>query len=77
MCNQGGLFLLATTTSLMLASGANNNDISAVVDTHSGPVEGVRKVASNGKPVDMYWGIPFAQPPLGHLRFRAPRPVKK
>lgn len=26
---------------------------------------------------DVFLGIPFAQPPIGHLRFNAPQPVSK
>ncbi|KAI6219304.1 Carboxylic ester hydrolase [Aphelenchoides fujianensis] len=31
-------------------------------------------VESNGQTVDVFKGIPFVEPPLGELRFRAPRP---
>lgn len=40
------------------------------VPTDSGPVEGSRE-----GPIVSYKGIPYAAPPLGALRWRAPRPV--
>jgi para-nitrobenzyl esterase len=42
-----------------------------VVRTHDGPVSGV--IDSQG--VTSYKGIPFAAPPVGNLRWRAPQPV--
>src|SRR2546423_8892645 len=40
------------------------------VETTYGPVEGV--TAENG--VEGFYGIPFAAPPTGELRFKSPRP---
>ena len=48
-----------------------------VVGSKSGRVRGVRQRAANGRDVDVWWGIPYAEPPLGELRFRAPKPVKR
>jgi para-nitrobenzyl esterase len=42
------------------------------VKTHSGTVEG----KDDGK-VKSFLGIPYAQPPVGHLRWKAPVPVAK
>ncbi|WP_139051383.1 carboxylesterase family protein, partial [Xanthomonas cannabis] len=41
-----------------------------VVQTDAGPVRGV--ASAHGK---VFLGIPFAAPPVGALRFRAPQPV--
>ena len=41
------------------------------IATRSGGVAGT--VEQNDPPVDAFKGIPFAQPPLGDLRWRAPR----
>eukprot|EP00095_Tigriopus_kingsejongensis_P010296 maker-scaffold148_size310697-snap-gene-0.17 protein:Tk10296 transcript:maker-scaffold148_size310697-snap-gene-0.17-mRNA-1 annotation:"acetylcholinesterase 1" len=46
-------------------------------ETKSGRIRGTRQRAGNGKDVDMWWGIPFAEPPIGDLRFRAPKPIKR
>ena len=48
-----------------------------VVTTRSGKVRGVREVGGNGAEVDLFWGIPYAVPPIGDLRFRSPRKVKR
>jgi len=42
-----------------------------LVETKSGPVKGTHE---NG--IDMFKGIPFAEQPVGPLRWRAPEPVK-
>lgn len=62
-----GLFLIV----------AGGGDDSLVVQTRSGGVRGVREKAANGKDVDLWWGIPYAEPPVGELRFMPPKPVKK
>ena len=43
------------------------------VKTESGVVEG--KTSSDGR-VQIFEGIPFAAPPVGNLRWKAPQPVK-
>ena len=42
-----------------------------VVSTDSGKLEGATK-----GPVESFKGVPFAAPPLGELRWRAPQPVQ-
>ncbi len=42
---------------------------SSVVETQYGKIQGTQKDA-----LSVWKGIPFAQPPLGSLRFRAPQP---
>ena len=44
------------------------------VQIESGTITGVQ--AGNGSPVTMYKGIPYAEPPVGALRWKAPQPVK-
>ncbi|EEC15511.1 acetylcholinesterase, putative, partial [Ixodes scapularis] len=43
--------------------------------TRSGKLKGVKREAF-GRPVDVFYGIPYAVPPLGKLRFQRPIPVK-
>ena len=45
-----------------------------LVITRSGPVKG-KKVTENGKDRYEFLGIPFAEPPVGKLRFKPPVPV--
>ena len=49
---------------------AANWTVGQVVSTSSGAVSG--HAASNATGVSEYLGIPFAQPPVGDLRFAAP-----
>src|SRR5437867_684712 len=49
-----------------------------VVETENGKVLGIRHhLPSLSVPVDAFLGIPFAKPPVGHLRFRHPHPIDK
>ena len=47
-----------------------------VVQTESGAVVGKIETLPLGKSVHEYLGIPYAEPPVGQLRFAAPKPVK-
>lgn len=47
-----------------------NFTVGQIVDTSSGPVTG--HAATEYPEVSEYLGIPFAQPPIGDLRFAAP-----
>ncbi len=51
----------------------NNYGIPVQVETEAGRVEG-RYDTRNG--VQTFLGVPFAEPPVGELRWRAPQPVK-
>src|SRR5262245_55350402 len=71
--------VLALAASVALANaGCGQHKAEPVADsathrvTASGPVVGTKGVYGN----DMWRGIPFAQPPLGDLRWRAPQPPK-
>uniref|UniRef100_A0A803TS04 Carboxylic ester hydrolase n=1 Tax=Anolis carolinensis TaxID=28377 RepID=A0A803TS04_ANOCA len=55
-----------------LASNAASKDDLAV-DTSSGPVKGKTLTVGSGS-VRAYLGIPYAEPPLGKLRFQKPLP---
>ncbi|CAK9815303.1 Ace [Anthophora plagiata] len=54
----------------------SNDDDPLVVQTRKGKVKGKTMTATTGKEVDVWFGIPYAQKPLGHLRFRHPRPAE-
>ncbi|KAF7874913.1 hypothetical protein EAF04_002087 [Stromatinia cepivora] len=56
--------------SALLQSRQSNWTVGQTVQTTSGPVNG--HAALNESQVSEYLGIPFAKPPLGHLRFAAP-----
>ena len=71
MCNSLGLLAASI---LLTASSVSNH---LVIDTNSGTIQGQRQHAPNGKPVDIWWGIPYAEPPVGDLRFRPPKPVRR
>ena len=48
-----------------------------IVQTNLGKIQGFETATSNGKKVSAWYGVPFAQPPVGNLRFRHPRPADK
>ncbi|KIH50567.1 hypothetical protein ANCDUO_19354 [Ancylostoma duodenale] len=49
---------------------------SPLVKTRSGPIRGREYLLNDGRVVDMYMGIPYAEPPVGKLRFQKPQPVQ-
>ncbi|KAK6015330.1 Carboxylesterase [Ostertagia ostertagi] len=49
---------------------------SPLVKTSSGPVRGREYLLHDGRTVDLYLGIPYAEPPVGDLRYKKPQPVK-
>jgi para-nitrobenzyl esterase len=59
---------LGLLTPILLMAASSNPQ----VKTHSGAVEG----KDDGK-VKSFLGIPYAQPPVGDLRWKAPQPVAK
>ncbi|XP_062978271.1 cholinesterase-like [Elgaria multicarinata webbii] len=56
---------------LLASSSASEDD--TVVVTSSGPIKGKHLPAGSGS-VTAYLGIPYAEPPVGKLRFQKPRP---
>ncbi len=64
----------------VVAAQTGPADVFAVVRTQSGSVSGLRSggsggVDSGGGVVHIFKGIPYAAPPVGELRWNAPRPV--
>jgi para-nitrobenzyl esterase len=67
--------------SLSIATGvaarrADAADLGNVVKTKSGKVSGTT-VEDGGEKVHVFKGIPYAAPPVGELRWKAPMPVKR
>uniref|UniRef100_A0A1I7XQY1 Carboxylic ester hydrolase n=1 Tax=Heterorhabditis bacteriophora TaxID=37862 RepID=A0A1I7XQY1_HETBA len=48
---------------------------SPVVETASGPVRGREYSLNDGRTVDLFLGIPYAEAPTGEKRFKKPEPV--
>lgn len=68
---------LVVSLALLMVSVRSSNNEPMVIETKAGKVEGLRQKAANGQPVDMWWGIPYAEPPLADLRFRPPKPIQR
>ncbi|XP_015245175.1 PREDICTED: acetylcholinesterase-like [Cyprinodon variegatus] len=60
--------------SILTATFASQDNL--VISTTHGKVQGKLLSVPNGE-VRAFLGIPYAKPPLGKLRFRAPEPVEK
>ncbi|KAK8776728.1 hypothetical protein V5799_029924, partial [Amblyomma americanum] len=68
--------MLVVQASLLLAfASASALGFNPVVKTSSGSVMG-RRVEHRGNEVDVFYGIPYAKPPLGDYRFRETFPVE-
>src|SRR5689334_11876985 len=58
-------------TSLLLQA-QNNNGIPIQATTDRGVIEGLYETKSG---LQTYFGVPFAKPPVGNLRWKAPQPM--
>uniref|UniRef100_A0A7E4VHJ8 COesterase domain-containing protein n=1 Tax=Panagrellus redivivus TaxID=6233 RepID=A0A7E4VHJ8_PANRE len=47
-----------------------------IAQTNYGAIEGTAETLSDGSTVNVFLGIPFAQPPVGELRLEKPQPPK-
>ncbi|XP_020287286.1 acetylcholinesterase-like isoform X2 [Pseudomyrmex gracilis] len=65
-----------TSEELPRPAGFSSND-PLIVHTKKGLVRGKTLTATTGKEVDVWFGIPYAQKPIGPLRFRHPRPAER
>lgn len=67
----GGVAVLAHPAPQVRVAGGNDPRPTDAVETREGPVTGVRNDAGT---VEIFAGIPYAQPPVGELRWQAPQP---
>jgi len=78
-CRGNTLKLLLTFTLFFLSrspvQGGSVVSDDLIVKTSKGKIQGFETSTSANKKVSAWYGIPFAQPPTGNLRFRHPRPV--
>ncbi|GFN92340.1 carboxylic ester hydrolase [Plakobranchus ocellatus] len=73
------LSVLYTMVSLFIFTGtqASPSTTSVILNTSLGDVLGIRKAVGAGESaVEIFYGIPFAQPPVGNRRFRPPLPAQ-
>ena len=68
------LALLLLFTHFLTVSPATPDDL--VIDTKNGKVQG-KLLSVPGGDVRAFFGIPYAKPPVGKLRFRAPEPAER
>ncbi|XP_011171836.1 uncharacterized protein LOC105204452 [Solenopsis invicta] len=54
---------------------ANTDETIPRVKTPLGGLKGYYKFSQNGRKYEAYEGVPYALPPVGKLRFKAPRPI--
>jgi para-nitrobenzyl esterase len=68
-----GVSVVAYPTPQVRVAGGEHSRPTGPVLTREGPVTGVRNDAGT---VEIYAGVPYAEPPVGELRWQAPRPPK-
>ena len=63
-------------TNRSIQVNVENDQRAPVVQTEFGAVVGKIETVPHSKAVYQYLGIPYAEPPVGELRFAAPTPAK-
>lgn len=66
-----GTAILAYPPATVRAAGGSDPRPTTEVDTREGPVRGV---VNDSRTVEIFAGLPYAKPPVGDLRWRAPEP---
>lgn len=69
--------LLKTAVKRQIQNSLNFRQPKVKVCVNQGIVKGVIEPLPNGKTFQRFSGIPYAKPPLGGLRFKAPQPLLK
>ncbi|XP_031628698.1 esterase B1-like [Contarinia nasturtii] len=71
------MFLVCITL-LNIVNYSNQIELKKTVVTKSGPIRGkLQSTIWLNKPYYSFRGIPYAKPPVGKLRFKAPEPIEK
>ena len=73
--------VLFTAAAVLISAGgvspsSRHEEEGPVIRISEGEIRGLRSQGAGGKDVDVFWGIPFAEPPIGDRRFRAPVKAK-
>ncbi|KAL7645203.1 UNVERIFIED_CONTAM: hypothetical protein RMT77_003589 [Armadillidium vulgare] len=69
--------LLATLFFSLIFSASLAKNISEeppLIKVKQGSIKGIKEVSLHGKKFDSYYNIPYAEPPINHLRFKDPVP---
>lgn len=66
-------FTVIVVTLLKLCEITSSNPL--VIQTASGKIRGISLKSSTNKYVNAWYGIPYAEPPVGDLRFQRPVPA--
>ncbi|XP_076663588.1 uncharacterized protein LOC143366404 [Andrena cerasifolii] len=61
---------------LVLAAACFESCIAKCVETHEGKVSGVKMTSRKGREFVAFKGVPYAEPPVGELRFKSPTPKR-
>ncbi|CAL7947112.1 unnamed protein product [Xylocopa violacea] len=72
-----GTKLLVALLFAELANLSSQDEQVPKVETALGSISGYYKTSRIGKRYEAYEGIPFAEPPVGELRFEPPKPARK
>lgn len=48
----------------------------AIIETKNGKIKGTSKISRLEQQYYAFFGVPYGKPPIGNLRFKAPRPAE-